>query len=322
MSEREDFFTQFQGVLKIEFASKVAMTFFENLRRSNALLALPTLMFGFLQVEHEFQRIEHEVLTRNWGGTLTQYIDDLQKARESLRVSQLPDMYQKTKKRFEEALNNPTYGPTLRASTEVLRSSAVISAWSAFEFLATDLWVSAVDDGPQRLAQSAFSNLEENGSDISSKQISVGLAARHGFDLRNCLGSILKPKFEFSNLEGLRKAYKIFGKDPQLEEELRSPTLIRLEAARHVLVHRAGRVDEEYRRKAHSEVAVGEMLVFSDLEVDEFFNTVTRVGIFLIAFVHDWVVEGNDGNKMEVQDTGPRSEIVNNPEAVEKITTE
>src|SRR5262249_32108698 len=134
-------------------------------------------------------------------------------------------------------------------SARVLLSSSTSTAWTAFECLATDLWVAALDSRPATLAQRALKSLpsDDQSDGISGKGIAVWQLAKYGFDLRGCMGRVLKPKFDLTSLSNIKKAYfSAFEKSKQIDALFTAQDLNLLEASRHVIVHRAGIVDGEF----------------------------------------------------------------------------
>jgi hypothetical protein len=62
----------------------------------------------------------------------------------------------------------------------------------------------------------------------------VGLLAKHDFDLRGKIGTILAEKYDFTGVEGMRQAYSAaFGKRATIEAAFSSDRLLELEAVRH-----------------------------------------------------------------------------------------
>ncbi len=211
---REDFFNQFLAVLQIPLVKSVAEGFFENIRQVESLVQMPFVMLSFLEVDdHLFRRFrssvqEHWSEGMDYGTFLREHYTEA----EPFKVSKhMPDFVDRIQKRFNEALSNPTYGPFLNSSMQVLYSAAISASWTAFECLAADLWAASLNEYPQPLAQAALGSLDpQDTGELTGKQISVGLAARYGFDLRHCLGTLLKPKFDFTSVKGIQKAYKVF----------------------------------------------------------------------------------------------------------------
>ena len=99
---------------------------------------------------------------------------------------------------------------------------------------------------------------------MSAKNISVGFLARHGFDLRNKLGSVLKPKFGFTSVSGILKAYQAaFGKISDIEDVLNDSKLSDLETTRNLIVHRPGLVDDEFKNRTGTTLKIGDPLIVS-----------------------------------------------------------
>ncbi len=90
-------------------------------------------------------------------------------------------------------------------SIEVAR---VVLGWTAFECLAADSWETALNESALRLGQRALSAIPDDASvedGLTRKHVAVGLLAKYGFDLRKKLGTILRQKFDFSSLAGIRR---------------------------------------------------------------------------------------------------------------------
>lgn len=178
-----------------------------------------------------------------------------------------------------------------RDSFRVLMFSAISSSWTSFEFLAKDIWISALNNHPIPLGQQAIGELSSDISKegISRKHIEVGLAARYGFDLRGRLGTILSEKYDFTGVNGIAKAYKdAFGPEQALIELFAELGLKHLEATRHAIVHNAGRVDERYRFVTGSSIADGAYIDFNVVDMSELINAATGVGCDLIEYVDAW----------------------------------
>jgi len=71
-----------------------------------------------------------------------------------------------------------------------------------FESAAKDIWTVALNSSPIGLGHAALVKLpiEKESDGLSAKQISVGLLAKHSFDLRGKLGSLLAEKFDFTGV--------------------------------------------------------------------------------------------------------------------------
>ncbi len=102
----------------------------------------------------------------------------------------------------------------------------------------------------------------------------------------------MKPKFEFTSISGIQKAFKVFvPTDDFIQKVLADPLLGDLEATRHLIVHRASRVDEEYKKRVKSDLEIGSVLAFTEDQAFIFSNVAERAGTGLLAFVNDWFMK-------------------------------
>ena len=166
----------------------------------------------------------------------------------------------------------------------------VVLAWTAFECVAGDGWETALNESAIGLGHQAFMHLSTSGVDegISARNVPVGLLAKHGFDLRKKLGTVLKAKFDFTSVAGIRDAHKAaFGDREALTRTLGDPKLSRLEATRHLIVHRSGVVDEEYIRRTNSTLSIGQALPLEEGEIADMVEATILAGCGLLAFVDE-----------------------------------
>ncbi len=289
-ASREQFFSEFLKVLTVPFIKPCAEGFFQNIRQTESLLLMPIIMFGFLEVENHIADDFRTSAVEHWslGKDCSSFLKDFHY--KPFRVSDIPDFGGRVQKRIDETLIQPVFGPPLQQAMQVLYSAAISASWTALECLASDLWVASLNEGAVPLAQNAFTTLDQlEPCELTSKQIPVGLAARYGFDLRHCLGTVLKPKFDFTSVSGIQKAYKVFPmKDDHLQRLLAAPLLSELEATRHLIVHRASTVDGEYKRRTSSTLEVGTQFSFSKEKVSSFAMVSQETGFQLLAEVNDW----------------------------------
>lgn len=205
-------------------------------------------------------------------------------------------MEAKSENILKACFDRPEIGPAFR----LLRLFGTTGAWTAFECLATDAWVTALNARPLSLGQRALTVSPEGGSQdgLTSKQVSVKLLAKYGFDLRAHMGTVLKPKFDLTSLSNITRAYNAaFGKYRQLDEVFDSRDLDLLEASRHVIVHRAGIVDEEFRsrtKRMDLDYPLGIQLPLDGKTVSRLANSAIEAGCRLIAFVDDWLVHNSE----------------------------
>ncbi len=293
---REGFRKEFLDRLNIPFLKPIAEGFFENIWQAESLIQMPLLMFSMLEINDQLNEQYNKHVESLWRGIavpgLPADLSDEAKTVFSNPVKH-PDFFERVLKHQETVLAIPGCGEPLRSSMAVLYRAGISESWTAFECLATDLWVTSLNEEPMTLAQTAISSLEMQEPDqLTSKHVPVGLAARYGFDLRHCLGTLLKPKFDFTGVSGIQKAYRVFMPyDDFIQKVLGEPNLSELEATRHLVVHRAGRVDEEYRRRTALDVPVGAVLTFTMEQSLKFCWASANAGTGLLAFVNDWLAK-------------------------------
>jgi hypothetical protein len=175
---------------------------FRQLDLVSGIVNLPHFLMLFAQGSSEaFMGIIRYLVTRDIGS------DEEQLWTKSMSESKMR-FFKKSARRVMERFflldeSEKMLQPLLYAATLYL--------WTALECLAGDLWESSLNDltelGHKALA-SIPADATDDKSDLSRRQINVGLAARYGFDLRHSLGTVLKSKFDFSSFDGIEEAYK------------------------------------------------------------------------------------------------------------------
>ena len=155
----------------------------------------------------------------------------------------------------------------------------IVGAWTAFEVLAGDLWIHAVNRKPGRLAglsglSNAVSELargrtikfnksqKAEGGDAPGKSIKVeliGQVTNQSFDLSNRMGTFLSEakRASFTSLSEIRRAYSsAFATEEEYDNArpllvaLADERLDVLTLMRNLLVHRAGDADDVYIKES------------------------------------------------------------------------
>lgn len=152
---------------------------------------------------------------------------------------------------------------SLNSGLQAVYSSLVINAWTIFEMLATDLWVEALNRHPKLALLSGTKRPQGEEEDESKKSDAgksgktltisqIGVATNNDFNLSCKMGSLLRGDFDFTSVVGIQHAYlRAFHKDSKgIADVLNRYVLRLLNEFRNVLVHRAGFVDDKFRRKA------------------------------------------------------------------------
>jgi hypothetical protein len=199
-----------------------------------------------------------------------------------------------------------------------LQSAQLVGLWTAFEALATDLWVAMVNARPESLGKNAFlapkrgrGDARETSEEGSSREkghkkprpsIPFDALGKRDFDLSHSLGDYISStdKFNFNRLSGMRAAYtaafKADGKD-LFKNVFCDPSdygMRALELVRNVIVHRAGVVDAWFVKQAAG------IALWAGLKEDgvvqvgaqrlhDFGISVSDLGSKMILFASDWL---------------------------------
>lgn len=133
----------------------------------------------------------------------------------------------------------------INTGVKMILAAQITLAWTAFEVLATDLWVAALNDMPNPLASKFAATKQEKGQE---KSLTIAKMASYGnrdFDLSKLMGNILRDnKADFTSLRSTQFAYeKAFDCKVSAFD---SDDLKLLELLRNLILHNAGIVDEKF----------------------------------------------------------------------------
>lgn len=165
---------------------------------------------------------------------------------------------------------------------------AVVAIWTALEALAKDVWVGAVNSFPDPLARHALNAQNEGDRASEPKSIKSSWIAKYGFDLRDCMGTLLaedEAKFKFSSPDQIIKAYKASFKESEEISRMWTEAkkeLNLLNLSRNLVAHRAGIVDERFNRQAKLALPVGKRLPLNTKNVHQFLNVAVMAGCELL----------------------------------------
>jgi hypothetical protein len=192
-------------------------------------------------------------------------------------------------KRAQDLLQELQRSPGVESSVRALLFAATSEAWTLFECLAKDAWTACLNGRPFELGQKSFSSISKSADDdINSKHISLGILARHQFDFRNKLGTVLAEKFDFTSVVGIKKAYKVAFEKLQWTDS-NIEVLNKLEATRHLIVHNSGLADSEYHRRVNSDIAIGHRIYLDGALVSAYANSAIKSGCALLQSLDEWL---------------------------------
>jgi hypothetical protein len=183
-------------------------------------------------------------------------------------------------------------------------ASQIIAAWTAFETLATDLWITALNIHPHGLSElkgkqgrRKFISGEERYGKDEAKTVPLNLLQKYRYDLSRNMGTILKERFNLSSLAGIRTAYSAsFFKDFQnICAVITDKHLDAISAVRNVIVHRGGQIDNEYYRRSRSlnscpKGDIGTPLLLDAEIVSKLVAPTISLGCRLISTVDEWLL--------------------------------
>jgi hypothetical protein len=187
---------------------------------------------------------------------------------------------------------------------EAMLSSALTGTWTAFETMAGDLWETALNLHPAILAElrgkkKRDGKTEPDPSEPSEslRHVQLSEVLRYQFDLRNKMGSVHRNQRRFDNLTGIREAYRLaFSKDAvEIDRGIDYNGLDALNAVRNLIVHRAGIVDREYKKRAGylkiPDAAIGNPILLDGQITMEMMISVIKASFHLVESVDKWIAE-------------------------------
>jgi hypothetical protein len=264
-------------VISTPSISEVYTVFIKNTARLKSMMVFPAHIAQFAGA---IQRIG-DVAEFEFAGTLTVGPQAMPPETKSQVFERSMQLFQQYNNRIVEAYKDPikrddflkdamergagiavsiVRTPAAESAFEFAFMSYLTSAWTAFETMAGDLWEAALNEHPIGLADLQGKKRDKKSSNPSSnnevsenkKLVKLDLLRSHNWDTKNKMGTILKEKFAFTTLGGIREAYaSAFHKDfDDIDTFIFNESLDRLSALRNVIVHKGGIADSEYVRRA------------------------------------------------------------------------
>jgi hypothetical protein len=184
-----------------------------------------------------------------------------------------------------------------------LMSAQLVSAWTAFEVLAADLWEACVNNRPRlgfiALGAEPAENDDDEARDRKRKlkyPFRLHLLRKWDYNLKGRMGTLLKGKWDFARRSDAAVAYeKAFGKDSELITNIfRDEQLGWLAAVRNAIVHNAGIADSEFmtltaRHKTLAQLKAGDAIPIDGRMTHELVKAVIKGGSELITVLGEWL---------------------------------
>lgn len=200
---------------------------------------------------------------------------------------------------------NPLWAPD---AVQALMASMLTGLWTAFESLAQDTWVTAVNEQAVPLARRILDPRLQKAE--QPKSISWNVFASSGFNLEHSMGTILlrERKVDFQSFGLIRDAYKV-AFDGELEPifDTHGGELFRLETVRNLFVHKGGIVDDKFIKRmgeTRSEIREmkGQPLSVSGEYVAMMADVVAGAGTDLVLAVDKWLEENASDDNAQPND--------------------
>ena len=204
-------------------------------------------------------------------------------------VSSTEEMIQKARRGLAKDLEKPEWSEKLKtvaetAATAYLESflsdeigrniasritnQCAVFLWSAFEVLASDLFVQVLNTQPQ-LAGALLKDARTKNL-YRAKDLGDALE-EYKYDLSHHMGEALVRQARLDDLGTIKAVYGVLlGGSDRAREALDQKDLWRLCKIRNMIVHRAGIVDEQFRKETGIDVAVGSRFRVTPAELDGF----------------------------------------------------
>jgi hypothetical protein len=203
----------------------------------------------------------------------------------------------------------------LKRSAESILSGIAVGAWTAFETLAGDLWRDVINSHPHGLSDlkgrtkkrqrqntplpttPVLEPLKNRTTDDEDeKTIPIALLQKYNYNLHGSMGTLLRKRFNFTALSGIRRAYYLaFHEDnADVDAAIDDKSLDALAAVRNLIVHRASRCDEEYQQKADRlpnipQLSLGDKMQLDGEIVNRLLSGSIKSSVNLISSVDKWV---------------------------------
>lgn len=179
---------------------------------------------------------------------------------------------------IEEAQNesNKLYEKSeeIRSCFNNIGLNALVNSWTLFEAFSKDIWVNILNNNPQLLNQKIINTKVENENGVNSKTIPLNILSKYNYDVSRHLGEILSIKYDFTGVEGLKKAFKdLFNMEDEEISFFNDAKIIQLEICRHTIVHNAGFIDGRYLvRSKRTNETINQKLQLDIIEINDMIN--------------------------------------------------
>jgi hypothetical protein len=309
--------------LKTPALRLVSAVFRQNISRIRLMMLVPAHLSDLsLRMQHLIDLATLEItgtitgapppekedqISERWRALFNAHLETLAKDREAANWQKEALVSLEESSSLAEMLGSV---PVLGNGLEAMLSFYLTGVWTAFETMCGDLWESAVNAYPGRLAhlKGTSSRLVKTGKTSNDDEDKVKIKKpetvpldqlkRHQFDVKNKMGTILRnERFEFSRLRDIRLAYgQAFDRDfSKIEDALMDKSIETLRMLRNLIVHQGGRAESDYAKtaKALKLPLPGSdgLIILDGAKVIELISPVIENASRLLSAVDAWVIK-------------------------------
>jgi hypothetical protein len=283
----------------------VARTHDRNSRRVFGLSVFPAVVVNAVQAMnasvkraelecHEAIKAGANISQEEFRARVARAMDEDTDLRERVIKHGGPEAQQLLQDELQRGFNvlNSMLSTHLSEAGDAWLSAQVTGTWTTFEVLAEEVWQAALNAHPQGLAE-LTGGRKGAGKD---KSVSLWLLQKYRYDLSSNMGTVLKDKYSFDRLEGIREAYTDAGidGDPGIKQAISNRSLDALSIVRNIIVHNGSIADGEYVKR-HADlpeslrVGLDNPVVLDGEIVSDLVKPVVRLSYNLMAAVDAWL---------------------------------
>jgi hypothetical protein len=306
--------------LKSPALEEVAVSFRANISSVRLMMSLPTTIAGATAQTYRIYDIAEFEITGKIDGPISpenqKKID--RRAQEMLR--ELTEQHNRGQENADAAWDTAAldyhlrFADTLKGLVEKplgaygfipMFSGYITFTWGAIESMIGDLWEAALNTHPRILA--SLNGKPRKNVDYPSvkatgdqdKKFDLNLLAKHDFNVRPHMGTIFRSerRFEFTRLSSAREAYmRAFSeKSSRVDAAINNPSIDALSLVRNVLLHRAGKADDEYVRQQSRfsvpKAAKGETIRLDGQNTSDLIKPAISSSKSLMIAVDNWIAD-------------------------------
>lgn len=283
------FFTGFNTERNLEDIpadDELATSFIHNLASVISVLEIPIALSKTRAAFQIFEghRTQHAILNAvpQIPGTPDEEYEAEQAERteESLKVAL--DIYleeMKTPAGIERFWNR-TYGflevclennNELQAASKELLKQGIVLLWSSLEVLVRDFAIREINKCPEIIR------------DVDVKSVPLETLARYHYDVKDRLGEIFAEQRDWSNYSVICEVLKrICPKKVELHKKMKAEDLYGLSKKRHLIVHRRGIIDRQYKEETREKGNIGDALDITPAQLKQGLNMIKEIGVELL----------------------------------------